>query len=399
MPQWLAPLGLIITVLIFFNADSVTAQERLHVELDSVISSRQAELNNIQNELKIKREKLKSLEAEERQYLKKLYAIEEQLSLNNQLITKIKRQIADLNRSLKKLGSRLDANQKELIQRVEIMEQRLVWIYKRSNFSPLLYVLSAEDFLEGARRLYIFSLLNRYDRNMIARIKELTQQIENEKAELLRRKTEIINLKGEKEVQAEIIKATHEKRRRLLKEMRKLKDIQLKGIQQLVEDQERISGIIEMLVAKKAASDIEVARAFLSLKGKLVWPVEGKIVRGFGKIKDERYATVISNPGIDIKAVAGALIYAAATGEVAYISWLRGYGSFVIIEHGGGYYSLYAHLDEILVETGQLITAGETLGTVGEPGLKIDSETFSGPVLHFELRKGKEQLDPLPWLR
>ena len=399
MPRWLIPLGIMVTMFIFFSPDYVGAQRKLQVELDSVISSRQAELDSIQNELEIKKEKLKNLEAEEKQYLNKLYAIEEQLSLNNQLITKIERQIVDLNRSLTKLESRLNANQEELKRRGEIMEQRLVWIYKRSNFSPLLYALSAKNFLEGARKLYIFSLLNRYDRNMIDQIKELSQQIENEKAELLRRKKEIIDLKVEEEAQAEIIKATHGKRKRLLKEIRTQKDVQLKGIQQLVEDQERISGIIEMLMAKKAASDIELAKAFLGLKGKLVWPVEGKIVRGFGKIKDEMYSTVISNPGIDIKANLGVSVYAAATGVVAYISWLRGYGSFIIIDHGGGYYSLYAHLDEILVETGELITAGEAIGSIGETGLEIDSESFSGPVLHFELRKGKEQLDPLPWLR
>lgn len=393
MWRWLSTSGVIIAVFIFLDADYVTAQKRSDVELDDVISSRQVELEAIKNELKLKKERLKDIEAEEEQYLKRLYAIEEQLSLSNRLITKIKKQITDLNNSLKRLESRLDANQKELKQREEIMEQRLVWIYKRSNFSPLLYAISAEDFLQGARRLYLFSLLNRYDRSIIAQMEELTQRIEGEKAELLRRKKEIVNLRDEKEAQAEIIKVTRKDRKRLLRDVRRQKDVQLKGIQQLVEDQERISGIIEMLVAKKSASDVEKAKAFLRLKGKLIWPVEGKIIRGFGGIRDEKYATVISNPGIDVEANAGCSVRVTATGEVAYISWLRGYGSFIIIDHGGGYYSLYAHLDEILVETGQIITAGEILGTVGETGILSES------VLHFELRKGKEQLDPSSWLR
>ena len=84
---------------------------------------------------------------------------------------------------------------------------------------------------------------------------------------------------------------------------------------------------------------------------------------------------------------------AASSGSVAYISWLRGYGSFIILDHGGGYYSLYARLDEIHVETNQFVAAGDNIGTVSEIG------TFGEPALHFELRYGREQLDPVPWLR
>ncbi|OQX91615.1 MAG: hypothetical protein B6D58_07170 [candidate division Zixibacteria bacterium 4484_95] len=382
-----------IIIIVLFDADYVTAQKRSDVELDDIISSRRVELEAIKKELKLKEERVKILEAEEKQYLKRLYAIEEQLSLNNRFITKIKKQITDLNNSLKRLESRLAVNQEELKRREDIMEQRLVWIYKRSNFSPLLYAIGAEDFLQGARRLYLFSLLNRYDRSMIIKMEELNQSIKSEKSELLKRKNEIINLKAEKETQAKIVKVARKNRKRLLMEIRRKKDVQLKEIQQLVEDQERISGIIEILMAKKTASEIEEARAFLKLQGKLLWPVTGKIIRGFGKIRDEKYATVISNPGIDIEADMGSPVRAIATGEVTYISWLRGYGSFVIIDHGGSYYSLYAHLDEILVEIGQLITAGEILGTVSETGASAK------PVLHFELRKGKEQLNPAAWLR
>ena len=200
-------------------------------------------------------------------------------------------------------------------------------------------------------------------------------------------------MQAEKLRQMNSIKQNRLNRKGLIKEVRAQKDIELRGIRQLNQDQENLSGIIETLLESQKILDTEAAEAFKNLKGKLLWPVKGKILRKFGKIRDEKYNTVISNPGIDINASAGTSVNAASTGETAYISWLRGYGSFIILDHGGGYYSLYAHLDDIYVETGQFITAGETIGTVGETG------SLSGPMLHFELRYGKEQLDPLPWLR
>ena len=153
------------------------------------------------------------------------------------------------------------------------------------------------------------------------------------------------------------------------------------AFEQLAENQSRINNILETLLENRKILDTKAAKAFLNLKGKLIWPVAGSIIRQFGKITDKKYNTVITNPGIDIKAEAGSPVSAASSGSVAYISWLRGYGSFIILDHGGH------------VETNQFVAAGDNIGTVSEIG------TFGEPALHFELRYGREQLDPVPWLR
>ena len=385
--------GMLITLFAVIYFDTIPAQNQDADELENTITIRKTELENIQKELEDKQSNLSSLESTEKDYIEQLYSVEEQLNLNNRFLNKIKRQLADINRFIADLEIKLKTTEEDLIRREEILSERLVWIYKRSKVSPLLTALSAESLLDGARRLYMFSLLNRYDRKMIEEIEKLKLQVKTERANLIQKKNSINPLKREHEQQVNTNRKNRSKRKQLLEEVQNRKDIEIKAIHQLEEDQSRISGIIDVLLQNQSLMDKEAAKAFLSLKGKLVWPVQGKIIRRFGKIKDNRYNTVISSPGIDIKASAGTPVYAASTGEVAYISWLRGYGSFVIIDHGGGYYTLYAHLDDILVDTGQFITAGETLAIVGETG------AFTGPILHFELRFGKEQLDPVPWLR
>lgn len=381
-----------IMLISFANADNLKSTDQ-HVELEKIIESRKLELENIQNQLKEKQDNVKSLEKAEKEYLQKLYAIENQLNLNNRLIGKINIQSNDISKLINEMSIQLAINQDDLKRRKEILDDRLVWIYKRSRFSSLTTALSAQDPLQAARRLYMFSLLNRYDRHMVARIESLTVQVEKEKTRLESRKQELVALKLEKEQQAQQISQSRAERKELLKQVRKEKDADLKAIEQLDADQNRITEILDNLFESRKILDTEAAAAFENLKGKLLWPVHGEVVRKFGKIIDKKYNTSVNNPGIDIKAESGTPVVASSTGEVAYVSWLRGYGSFVILDHGGGYYSLYAHLDEISVETGQFIAAGETLGTVGETG------SFSGPMLHFELRYGKEQVDPSPWLR
>jgi len=385
---------LIIIVIIFsFILPGKTPGQNQQVDLENAIQTRKIELDSIQFSLQDKKQKVQVLEGQEKQHLQTLYSIEEQLNLNNQLLTKIGKQIEDINSLVASMETQLEISRKDLENRQQFLNDRLVWIYKRSRFSSTASILSAGDFSQAARRLYMFSLLNRYDRNVLSEIEALIARIETEKTELAKQKETIISLQAEKQNQAQIIKQNRLKRQGLLKEVRTQKDIEIKGIEQLNEDQGRLAAILETLLENQKILDKQAAAEFNNLKGKLLWPVQGKILRAFGKIKDKKYNTVISNPGIDINASVGTSVVASSTGEVAYISWLRGYGSFVILDHGGGYYSLYAHLDDINVESGQFVIAGEAIGTVGETG------SLTEPVMHFELRYGKEQLDPIPWLR
>lgn len=385
---------LLLIVIILFSAlaQRLPAQDQAD-ELEKIIKTRQGELENIQSELDNKKVNLQKLKSQEKEQVAQLYGIEEQLGLNNQLVTKIRLQIDDINRSLADMEEQLSYNTVELERREQILLDRLVWIYKRSRFSALLTAFSAGDLLQAARRLYLFALLNKYDRDMITDINNLSGQIKKDRAELVVKKKEVTSLQRQKESQGIEIKKARGELRSMLKETKSRRELEQKNIEQLAENQSRINDILETLLENRKILDTKAAKAFLNLRGKLIWPVAGSIIRQFGKITDKKYNTVITNPGIDIKAVAGSPVYAASSGSVAYISWLRGYGSFIILDHGGGYYSLYARLDEIDVENNQFVAAGDNIGTVSEIG------TFGEPALHFELRYGREQLDPVPWLR
>jgi murein DD-endopeptidase MepM/ murein hydrolase activator NlpD len=101
----------------------------------------------------------------------------------------------------------------------------------------------------------------------------------------------------------------------------------------------------------------------------------------------------VRNNGIDIRAPEGSAVRSVGDGRVEVSDWLPGYGQSIIVNHGQGYYSIYAHLSSSSVATGARVSAGQTIGTVG------DSGSLKGACLHFEMRRGREAQNPESWLR
>jgi murein DD-endopeptidase MepM/ murein hydrolase activator NlpD len=165
-------------------------------------------------------------------------------------------------------------------------------------------------------------------------------------------------------------------------------------------EQNRMSRVIAELEASErelAAMVGDMAPAtqhqgFRARKGKLPPPAKGLIEVGFGKVVNPRFNTVTVQKGIDLRAPTGTPVIAVSTGTVAWSGWLKGYGNMVIVDHGSGYHSLYAHLNSTLVEVGAEVQEAQPLGEVGDTG------SLKGAYLYFEIRKQGQAIDPLPWL-
>jgi len=145
-----------------------------------------------------------------------------------------------------------------------------------------------------------------------------------------------------------------------------------------------------------AGSGVELVdtSSFTSLQGQMDWPVMGDVMRGFGGYKDAM-GMPATNFGLDIKAPAFAPFRAVADGRVQHVGYVDRNGLTVIVEHVGGYMTVYAHAAQVSVVAGQQIAAGDVLGTVGETGVSDDK----GPRLHFEIRSNHNPINPTPWLR
>jgi septal ring factor EnvC (AmiA/AmiB activator) len=130
-----------------------------------------------------------------------------------------------------------------------------------------------------------------------------------------------------------------------------------------------------------------------ALRGQLPWPIEGRVVEGFGRQVHPRFGTETFRTGVSIEATEGAVIRAVFAGVVAYRGWLKGYGNLIVLDHGEGYYTLYAHASEFLVEEGDTVTAAQGIARVGDTG------SLAGPRLYFEVRHQGRPEDPREWLK
>jgi murein DD-endopeptidase MepM/ murein hydrolase activator NlpD len=131
---------------------------------------------------------------------------------------------------------------------------------------------------------------------------------------------------------------------------------------------------------------------FASLQGRLPRPVDGNVTREFGRFKHPEYGTVTFNTGIDISTRTGEPVRAVARGRVEYAGDLPGYGNCIILNHGGGYYTLYAHASAVFVSQAAQVEKGRVIAEAGS------AASGAGGTIHFEIRKAKKALDPGDWL-
>lgn len=131
---------------------------------------------------------------------------------------------------------------------------------------------------------------------------------------------------------------------------------------------------------------------FTARKGRLLRPAPGPVTVGFGRVVNPKFNTVTVQNGVDLAAPAGASVRAVAPGRVVHAGWFKGYGNLVIVDHGEGYHTLFAHLGAMQTAMGEEVDAGHVLGTVG------DSGSLKGAYLYFELREKGRPVDPRPWL-
>ncbi len=351
------------------------------------------QIETIKDELQSKRSEYERLGQKEKDQLTRLSDIEEQMALSGQLILKIERKSKKLLRSIKAEQAELDAAEKALEEKKKALLKRMRYIYKVGSRPGWMEVISSRDPAEALTAYKNMQTIIAYDKHLVESCNDLSLSISGRLAKLHGDRRLLDDLRRDSETELELRKMTLDGRKKLLSRLRKDKSAVGRAMENLEEDAGHIAGILDGL---QADIDPNVESPELvgleGSKADLIWPVHGQIIGSFGARKDAR-GLKITNPGIDIKASYGARVKAAARGKVIYVSWLRGYGLFIIIDHGKSFYTLYANLSSASVEAGDEVIAGQTIAEVG------DSGTLEGPRLHFELRRKKEQLDPVDWLR
>jgi septal ring factor EnvC (AmiA/AmiB activator) len=257
---------------------------------------------------------------------------------------------------------------------------------------PLKLLLNQQDPAQTGRVLTYYQYFGRARAAQIAAINSHIAELATIDAALAEQEARLTALEEQQKGEVARLQAARERRGRALatlevesknrtRELARLKD-QQGGLEKLVRELRRALERID-----KFPTDSK--DAFAKLRGKLTWPVSGKLLASFGQNR----AGGVKWDGVLVSGTQGSAVRAVYHGRVIYADWLSGLGLLTIIDHGDGYLSLYGHNERLYKEVGERVTAGDTIATVGDSGGR------SSPALYFEIRKAGRPIDPRPWFK
>jgi septal ring factor EnvC (AmiA/AmiB activator) len=365
-------------------------------QYDKDISAKSGSLDSIKGEIEKGRSMLSSLQKEEGNYLERLEQIEKNMAASRSYLSLLEMQIDSVETVISQLKDSLTIAQGKLDSRKSVMEKRLQIAYKRITVSPLMLLLESKNPIEFITRTRYLQEINKYDRKLMNDITASRRQIDNKATVLKVQREELATMLSSKKSEQKMMLEEELLRKTMLSDVRNKKQAYTSMISELEEAQKQLNVIIKSLQEKrKKAKKVIVSTvimAFEKRKGKLGWPVEGPVISKFGKVVHPVYQTVTMNNGIDIGASKGEPVRCVAPGTVIHTGWMRGLGQIVIVDHNGGYITVYAHLQEIAVRMDQTVDFGTRLGNVGDTG------SMGEACLHFEIRKSTDAFNPSEWL-
>jgi septal ring factor EnvC (AmiA/AmiB activator) len=360
--------------------------------LTTQIVEKQQELDELKGKLSGVRNEIKQLEKKKVGTLTRIEKIDEGIALTIKYIDELtsqesqeKERVDELTKEVAKLEAKMQSRKHDL-------RTRLLRLYKWTPFYKLEILFSSKSLPEILSSSYYLQILAQDDQKAFFEFRsdwkrylvdkklreELIAALEQRREE---KRTELGELNKDRKKKKNILNKVAKQE----KEKRKLEK-ELKSAQRKLEEL-----IVE--IEKKRAKARRGTHYLENNRGTIPWPCRGEVVTEFGNIIHPKYNTKTKNNGIDISASYGDNVYAIASGKVVYADRFMGYGNLVLIDHLGGYYSLYGHLAEILVDIGREVGEGRIIGRIGESG------SLSGPMLHFELRKDGKPVDPLAYLK
>ena len=387
--------AILTTVLLCFTIVAAPANP-----LSDDIHKKQSHLDKLRKEIDKYEKQIIEKEKKEKATLELLGNYDRQATLLKKLIKKLYDQEVVLQRDINQTRESIDhlSGQSSFLKQHYASYVSTVYKYGRTYDLELL--LSSKSFNQMLIRSEYLKKFSDQRKKDLNRIDSNRQDLEAQNLILQKQLAEQRNLISDKQKEEKKLAQKMKKRKLLLTEIRRDKKNYKKELERKKQDVRDLEQMIAKLIEEERAKNMKketphtsvAGIGFQGKQGRLRWPVEqGRITARFGNQQHPTLRTITQNTGIDITVPNGTNVEAVADGEVSKIFWLPSFGNLVILNHNEGFRTVYAHLSEIVVDEGDKIREGDSLGKSGE--------SLAGSVLHFEIYKEREKLDPERWLR
>lgn len=385
---------LMAVLLIPVLASGVSAREKEPgVRSKKEIIKKEKSLEDVKRRIREEEKTVKAIVLKEASVLDEIEAINKELASKRDELIKAEGALKEVRRKAATANANIKRFEKKKSDLSGNIERRLKAMYKMQRGEALRALFSAESTVEAGRRHRSLTLIMDSDAHLIDSYEKNIANVRAERKKLAKIADELKAASADTVERSREVDSIRKTKLALLTDIKGEKEKRLKVISELEEAAKGLSDLIGRLRAEEKEEDaIEGGTGFAAMKGKLKMPVEGNVVSFYGKVKHPRFQTVTFNNGIVIAAPAGSPVKSVYEGKIAYSGWLKGYGLVLIIDHKGGFYTLFAHLSRVLKDVGATVESGEEVGLVGDTG----ADASAG--LYFEVRQKGVPRDPLPWL-
>lgn len=342
------------------------------------------DLSGIRSQIRETKAQIRETKRREIRITDEIDAVEARLLRAESRLAAVKDRLAYLATEREILVNRIAETEKRLNVRRQLLGKRLRDNYIRGNVSYIEVLLRSRSMHDYLSRSYYVERIVESDIELVRGIKADQRQLIQDKLRLEVQAAEQKRLRVELEAQAAEYRASVELKRGLLHEVRESRENMEEALDELEETSRQIEARIRALQQTPRGR----ARLLRPWTGSFGSPADGPITSGYGMRFHPILRRYRMHTGVDIGAGYGSPIRAAANGEVILAGHMRGYGNTVIVDHGGGVSTLYAHCSDILVSEGQNVQKGQTIARVGSTGLA------TGPHLHFEVRHNGTPVNP-----
>ena len=359
-------------------------------------------INKMKNEIEELSSKLRKTNIIETTTSKRIINLDEELALINKLIQSLKKEEDATKNKINILKKDIKKKENELNTMRDRYEQRVVNTYLKGRISDLEKVLSSTSWRQAIYRTQYLKIISSIEQKMTNEIEHLLLMINKDKLKLESLLRQSILLKRDKQKQMSSLRKMRIKREKELTRIRQDKSALANYLQEKAAGVKQLETIIKKVLEDKVRFEREdrirqqqealKTKEFNFLKGQLPWPTEGRVISKFGKQWNAQLKTTTDNPGIDIKGQPGSPIRSTVSGVVTTVTYIRGYGTTIIIDHGGGFYTVYSHVTNIQTHVDSEVRSGDVIAYMG------DSGSINGSKLHFEVWGKGQKLDPEKWL-
>ena len=392
--SFIATLVLAAVALALAGAVATSARAETAAELQQKLQDARAKIEQAKKQKASLSEQISDLDGRLAAIQKKLDGLGGQIAAVEDKLTVTREKLDVLRKELRLKKLELEAAQAELELEQRNFAERAVLSYKSDDLDYVDVLLSSSDFEDLISRVNVIHDLLGGNNTLVGGLESARDQVDSEKDAIAKREGAVADaaqVLQQKSDELAALRAAQAASQAAALSVRQQKSGALKGVNKDLAELERQEN--QILAESQALSGVVGGSGSTGGgSGSLGWPVSGPVVSPFGYRIHPILGYRKLHTGIDIAVGYGVPIHSSAAGTVIYASWMGGYGNVIIVDHGDGLSTLYAHQSSLAVGNGAQVARGQTVGYVGSTGFS------TGPHLHFEVRVNGNPVDPMGYL-